>query len=175
MILLRQKQKIIYPYSLTSSFRRKAVGIFVLGYVGTSFLLQLVGTDSKTVGFQRDCRFLGFWVSKRGESAMLAHDFAMQSLVCYTFCDRGWLKGVGRWRSKHFEVAVGQADFGSTRFRNSGFDDMKSGCPGVGDAAYFFCITGGARGISHSRLPSRGTSASCDAPCCRSDVSLSFD
>ena len=122
-----------------------------MGYVGTSFLLQLVGTDSKTVGFQRDCRFLGFWVSKRGESALLAHDFAVQSLVCYTFCDRGWLKGVARWRSKHFEVAAGQADFESFRFRNSGFAYTKSGCTGVGDAAYFFCITGGARGISHSR------------------------
>ena len=111
----------------------------------------------------------------RGVKAPCWHTILLlQSLVCYTFCDRGWLKGVGRWKNKHFEVAAGQADFESTRFRNSGFTHTKSACPGVGDAAYFFCITGGARGISHSRLPSRGTSASCDAPCCRSNAFCSL-
>ena len=35
----------------------------------------------------------------------------LQSLVCYTFCDRGRLKGVGRWKSKHFELPTEQADF----------------------------------------------------------------
>ena len=88
----------------------------------------------------------------RGAKAPCWHTILLlQSLVCYTFCDRGWLKGVDRWRSKHFEVAAGQADFESFQFRNSGFAYTKSDCPGVGDAAYFFCITGGVRGISHSR------------------------
>ena len=38
-----------------------------------------------------------------------------QSLVCYTFGDRGWLKGVVRGRNKHFQPATEQADFGAPR------------------------------------------------------------
>ena len=33
------------------------------------------------------CAFLPR-VSNRGESALLTHDFPLESLVCYTFCDR---------------------------------------------------------------------------------------
>ena len=40
------------------------------------------------LGFPRDGKSLGFRVSNRGESALLAHDFPLESLVCYTFCDR---------------------------------------------------------------------------------------
>ena len=60
-------------------------------------------------------RFLYFRVSNRGESALLAHDFPLESLVCYTFCDPGWLKGVVRWGNKHFEIPTEQADFASLR------------------------------------------------------------
>ena len=35
--------------------------------------------------------------------------------MCYTFGDRGRLKGVGRWRNKHFEMSTEQADFVSLR------------------------------------------------------------
>ena len=90
----------------------------------------------KRLGSRRDSRFLGFWVSKRGESALLAHDFAWQSLVCYTFCDRGWLKGVGRWRNKHFEMPTEQTDFANLSVRES--ENLlwaKFGCSGVGGAA----------------------------------------
>ena len=38
-----------------------------------------------------------------------------QSLVCYTFGDRGWRKGVVRGRNKHFPSATEQADFGAPR------------------------------------------------------------
>ena len=39
----------------------------------------------------------------------------LQSLVCYTFGDRGWLKGVVRGRNKRFLSATEQADFGAPR------------------------------------------------------------
>ena len=38
-----------------------------------------------------------------------------QSLVCYTFGDRGWRKGVVRGGNKHFPSATEQADFGAPR------------------------------------------------------------
>ena len=38
-----------------------------------------------------------------------------QSLVCYTFGDRGWRKGVVRGRNKQFQPATEQADFGAPR------------------------------------------------------------
>ena len=59
--------------------------------------------------------FLYFGVSNRGERALLAHDFAVQSLVCETFCDRGRFKGVVRWGNKRFELTAEQADFAALR------------------------------------------------------------
>ena len=41
-----------------------------------------------------------------------------QSLVCYTFGDRGWLKGVVRGRNKHFPSATEQANSASSRTRS---------------------------------------------------------
>lgn len=43
-----------------------------------------------------------------------------QSLVCYTFGDRGWRKGVVRGGNKHFPSATEQADSASYRTRNPG-------------------------------------------------------
>ena len=71
----------------------------------------------KRLGSRRDSRFLGFWVSNRGESAMLAHDFAVQSLVCYTFCDRWCRKGGVALQNTPFPVTAEQTDFVSLRDR----------------------------------------------------------
>ena len=46
-------------------------------------------------------------------STLLAHDFALQSLVCYTFCDRWRWKGGVALQNTPFPVAAGQADFGT--------------------------------------------------------------
>ena len=43
-----------------------------------------------------------------------------QGLVCYTFGDRGWRKGVVRGGNKHFQSATEQADSASSRTRNPG-------------------------------------------------------
>ena len=69
----------------------------------------------KRLGSRRDSRFLGFWVSNRGESILLAHDFAVQSLVCYTFCDRCCWKGDATLLSRPFPVTAEQTDFVSLR------------------------------------------------------------
>ena len=53
----------------------------------TSFI-RFVYTDLKTAGIVKGLGFLDFGVSNRGESALLAHDFPVESLVCYTFRDR---------------------------------------------------------------------------------------
>ena len=60
-----------------------------------------------------------------------------QSLVCYTFGDRGWRKGVVRGRNKHFQSATEQADFASLRARNREFAFSKIrlfGCRWCGGA-----------------------------------------
>ena len=67
------------------------------------------------LGFQRDGKSLGFWVSNRGESALLAHDFPLESLVCYTFCDRWRWKGGVSLQNTPFPVAAEQADFATLR------------------------------------------------------------
>ena len=43
-----------------------------------------------------------------------------KSLVCYTFGDRGWRKGVVRGGNKHFPSATEQADSASSRTRSPG-------------------------------------------------------
>ncbi len=67
------------------------------------------------LGLWRDCRFLDFGVSNRGESALLAHDFPLESLVCYTFCARWRWKGDVSLQNTPFPVAAEQADFGAPR------------------------------------------------------------
>ena len=95
----------------------------------TDFLLHFLSRDDKlpfavcictceeNEGFQREHSFdAGFPIGAR--AALLAHDFALQSLVCYTFAS-GWRgKGVGgvlcgaaECGNKRFFAAVGQADF----------------------------------------------------------------
>ena len=80
----------------------------VLGCVDANTVFWFVYTDFKTgwdfkgmadsfacaksrlrrLRMARHLRMVCFGVSNRGESALLAHDFPLESLVCYTFCDR---------------------------------------------------------------------------------------
>ena len=56
--------------------------------------------------------------------------------MCYTFCDRGLLKGVVLFGNKHFQKNAEQADFGAPRAENTGFvPQTKSDCSGVGGVA----------------------------------------
>ena len=50
-------------------------------------------------------------VSNRGEQRPVGTRLCPQSLVCYTFCDRGRLKGAVRRGNGHFEMTTGQANF----------------------------------------------------------------
>ena len=84
---------------------------FVLGCVDANTVFSVcIYRFQNGLGFQRDGRSLGFWVSNRGESTLLAHDFAVQSLVCYTFCDRWCRKGDAFLLSIPFPVAAEQTD-----------------------------------------------------------------
>lgn len=69
-----------------------------------------------------------------------------QSLVCYTFWDRGWFKGVVLRGNKHFEAAAEQADFASLWDKKPGVCKSKSACSGVGGAVAWrdFCKNLGA-------------------------------
>ena len=59
------------------------------------------------------------WVFNRGEKHPVGTRFCPQSLVCYTFCDRGQLKGAVRRGNGHFEMTTGQADFENLPVRES--------------------------------------------------------
>ena len=84
-----------------------------------------------------------------------------QSLVCYTFGDRGWRKGVVRGGNKHFPSAQNRRILARHALKFRICPGVKSACSGVGDVAErrefrqkFLersCITGGAEGISSPR------------------------
>ena len=60
-----------------------------------------------------------------------------RSLVCYTFGDRGWRKGVVRGGNKHFPSATEQAGSASSRTRSPGVCDSRVrlfGCRWCGGA-----------------------------------------
>ena len=64
-------------------------GIFAFMDLWSQIRFAVCGYRSVNgLGFRRDSKSLGFWASNRGERALLAHDFPLESLVCYTFCDR---------------------------------------------------------------------------------------
>ena len=112
--------------SLSSAFppKRKPVprtcAGFLLHFLSRHCKLRFavcICTCEENEGLQREHLFAaGFPIGAR--AALLAHDFALQSLVCYTFAS-GWRgKGVGgvlcnraECGSKRFFAAVGQADF----------------------------------------------------------------
>ena len=79
-------------------------------------------------------------------STLLAHDFARQSLVCYTFCDRDAGKELSPYRTDHFlwqqkdeylqaREACGYSFFGCRRCGKAEVTDRRC------------CIAGGAKGI----------------------------
>ena len=57
--------------------------------------------------FKGNIRFgAGFPIG--ASSILLAHDFALQSLVCYTFCDRCRGKGAVNWGPRKIGDFVGR-------------------------------------------------------------------
>ena len=94
-----------------------------------------------------------------------------QSLVCYTFGDRGWRKGVVRGRNKRFRSATEQADFGAPRAE---IQDLPRG-----KIRLFGCRwCGGAERISEEILGAqqhhRGSQRDINPPSRRSDVTSRF-
>ena len=88
------------------------------------------GRRSLGSGFQRRQRCLGGRTPKEGRAfrgrknpkkpGFLGTRLCPQSLVCYTFGDRGWRKGVVRGGNKHFPSATEQAGSASSRTRSPG-------------------------------------------------------
>ena len=92
-----------------------------------------------------------------------------QSLVCYTFGDRGWRKGGVRGRNKHFPSATEQAGSASSRTRSPGVCDSR--------IRLFGCRwCGGAERISAEILGAqqhhRGSQRDIKPPSRRSDASF---
>ena len=93
-----------------------------------------------------------------------------QSLVCYTFGDRGWRKGVVRGGNKHFPSAQNRRILARHALKFRICPRAKSACSCVGDVAErrefrkkFLersSITGGAKGISSPVPPQRRYSPS---------------
>ena len=112
------------------------MGIVRFGMCRYKHVFRFVYTDSKTAGFPKGWLFPWFWVSNRGESALLAHDFAIaKSSVLYLL--RPLLPERGCCLTEH-------NIFGNSRTGGfceppvpniRGFAQAKSGCSGVGGAA----------------------------------------
>ena len=81
---------------------------------GHKLIFRFVDTDAETGwDFKGMADSFDSGVSNRGENALLAHDFAVKSLVCYTFCDRYRWKGGVSLPNTAFPAAAEQADFGA--------------------------------------------------------------
>ena len=64
------------PREFLSLSEENSGAFFVLGCVdANTVFLVCIYRFQNGLGFQRDGRFLGFRVSNRGESTLLAHDF----------------------------------------------------------------------------------------------------
>ena len=126
------------PHSLSSPYWRIDCGdFFVLGCVdANTVFLVCIYRFQNGLGLQRDGRFLGFRVSNRGESTLLAHDFAVhKSSMLYLL--RPLLPERGCCLTEHtisgdsrtggFQVPPGREMWG--------FAQAKSGCSDVGEAA----------------------------------------
>ena len=107
-----------------------------MGYVGTSFLLQLVGTDSKTAGISKGLQIpwiLGF---QEGRKCPVGTRFCVaKSSVLYLL--RPLLPERGCYLTKQTVSGDSRTDgFWRATGRNLGFvPQTKSGCSGVGGAA----------------------------------------
>ena len=65
-------------------FSGRLGGFFVLGYVGTSLLLQLVGTDSKTAGISKGWQVPWIWGFQEGRKRPVGTRFCcVKSSVLY--------------------------------------------------------------------------------------------
>ena len=119
------------------SFRIDCGDFCVLGCVDANTVFPVcIYRFQNGLGFPRDSKSLGFWVSNRGESALLAHDFAYaKSSVLYLLrpltLERGCFLAErtisGGSRTGGFCVPPGR-----------GIQDLhsaKSACSGVGGAA----------------------------------------
>lgn len=90
--------------------------IFRAGIAGCFFAVCICACEENE-GLQRENPFAaGFPIG--AQAALLAHDFALQSLMCYTFASVWRGKGVGgalcngaECGGKRFSAAVGQAGF----------------------------------------------------------------
>lgn len=80
------------------------------------------------------CNPFGSGFPIRARSTLLAHDFARQSLVCYTFCDRDAGKELSPYRTDHFlwqqkdgylqaQEACGYSFFGCRRCSKAQVED----------------------------------------------------
>ena len=87
------------------------------------------------LGFQRDGRFLRFWVSNRGESALLAHDLCQhKSSVLYLL--RPLTLERGCFLAEHTVSSGCRTDgfWRAMRLKSGFVHQTKSGCSGVGGA-----------------------------------------
>ena len=111
---MRQKETAVIP--IPCRMEITAVLHFQSGQCKLSFAVCIRACEENE-GLQREYLFAaGFPIGAR--AALLAHDFALQSLVCYTFASIWRGKGVGgvlcgaaECGNKRFFAAVGQADF----------------------------------------------------------------
>ena len=139
------------------------------------------GQSSLGGGFQRRRRCLGGRHPTEGRPSVAGRiqrnrrfrgtRLCPQSLVCYTFGDRGWRKGVVRGGNKHFPSATEQADSASSRMRSPGVCDSR--------IRLFGCRwCGGAERISEEILGAqqhhRGSQRDINPPSRRSDVTSRF-
>ena len=118
---------------------------------------------------QRNRRFRGTRLCRRGPHAACCMGWAL-SLVCYTFGDRGWRKGVVRGGNKYFPSATEQAGSASSRTRSPGVCASR--------IRLFGCRwCGGAERISEEILGAqqhhRGSQRYIKPPSRRSDTALS--
>ena len=88
-------------------------------------------------GVQRGTAFPLAGGFQRRAAPSLAHDFPVESLVCYTFASGCRREGadcgicnLGRWAAgRHFSAAVGQEDFVRSRTKSGFAHRAKSACP----------------------------------------------
>ena len=102
---------------LAYGYKGDGVPLAVVSKGGSAALaggIQRRAEPSVAGRIQRNRRFRGTRLCRRGPHAACCMGWAL-SLVCYTFGDRGWRKGVVRGGNKHFPSATEQADFGAPR------------------------------------------------------------
>ena len=119
-----------------NSLRKTYGDFFVLGYVGTSLFLQLVGTDSKTAGISKGWQVPWIWGFQEGRKRPVGTRFCcVKSSVLYLLrllvperescLTEHTISGDSR--TDGFRIPLGQ--------EICGFAYAKSDCSGVGGVA----------------------------------------